>query len=111
MKLFVKFGTIFRPAILDVRVDLCGLYRGLQYEFIPDIKLIAEDENIRDGCPVSGTRFVRNLRLRKDMYPNILPEGEARLDNTFYTRDNGKDEILLTCEMFLTVLHNGTNIF
>lgn len=108
----VKFGTIYRQMMMDTKLDLCALYRGVaKYEMILEMKLDAEDENISLGCPVSGTRFVRNLRLRKDMYPNVAPEGEFRLDNIMYTRDNGIEEKLLTSEMWFVVLHNDTKRF
>lgn len=112
MVLHVKFGTIFRQLMFDSKVDLCALYRGAaKYAFITEMKLDAEEENIKLGCPVTGTRFVRNLRLRKDLYPNVMPEGEFRLDNIMYTRDNGMDEKLLTAEMWFVVAHNDTKRF
>lgn len=110
--MFVKFGIKYRPLMFDSRVDLCALYRGIaEYEFLPVLELDAEAENISDGCPVSGTRFVRNLRLRKTLYPSVLPEGEFRLENTVYTRDSGSDERLLNAVMWFVVRHNDSRLF
>lgn len=112
IKLFAKYGTIYRPLLLDTSVDLCALYRGLQqYEFLPELKLDAESENIHLGCPVSGTRYVRNLRLRKDLYPSMMPEGDFRLENRIYTLDNGDSETILNSVMWFAVSHNDSARF
>lgn len=113
MKLFVKYGSKFRPFILDVRVDWCALQRrSVRYEFLPVIELDAEAENVTAGCPVSGTRFVRNLRLRKQLYPNVLPEGVFRLENLIYTTGaNGADVKLLNSIMWFALRHNDTRRF
>lgn len=110
--MFIKFGTKYRPLLFDTLVDVCGLYRGItKYDFLPVLELDAEAENIRDGCPLSGTRFVRNLRLRKTYYPNVIPEGEFRVENMIYTRDSGTDEMLVNAVMWFVVSHNDSNIF
>lgn len=112
MVAYLKFGHVFRPLILDTHVDICGVYSGaVKHVLMASTFLDAIDENLSLGCPISGSRYVRNLKLYHEYYPDIVPEGTWRLDHEMYTKDNGFNEPLVKSQLFFLIAHNDTEIF
>lgn len=98
--------------MIDTHIDVCGIYSEMvQHVLMATTLLDAVDENLSLGCPISGTRYVRNLKMMKEYYPNILPAGTWRLDHMLYTKDNGFNEPLLTAQLYFIIEHNDTIIF
>lgn len=109
---YTKFGAIYRPLGIDTHIDVCGVYSGVaKHVLMSTTYLDAVDKNLSLGCPVSGTRYVRDLKLFHVFYPDILPLGTWRLDHNVYTKDNGVDEPILTAQLYFVIAHNDTKIF
>lgn len=108
----IKLGPVYRQMIIDTHVDICGIYSGaVQHALMASTYLDAVDENLSLGCPISGTRYVRDLKMLKAFYPDIVPVGSWRLDHFLYTKDNGLDEPILTTQLYFIVAHNDSQIF
>lgn len=98
--------------MVDTEVEVCALYKGLvQHKLLQTTQIIAKDENISLGCPVSGNRYAIGVQLQHEFYPDILPAGEWRFDHILTTIIDGKTEPLLTAQIFAEIRYNSTVIF
>ncbi|KAJ6637109.1 hypothetical protein Bhyg_09835, partial [Pseudolycoriella hygida] len=89
LRLYRKFGNVFRPYLIDIEQDLCALLgkdrkskNNSLLRKLLNLEAITKFGNFYEPCPFSGKRYERNVTAD---HVNIALSGEYKLDVTAFT--------------------------
>uniref|UniRef100_A0A336L4M4 CSON004130 protein n=1 Tax=Culicoides sonorensis TaxID=179676 RepID=A0A336L4M4_CULSO len=110
MKFYYKFGTIYRPFMVDLDVNICEYFKNpfalpLFYQIMKKV-LNEEFPNILHPCPYYGEVGVRHINLNKIVsraVPQVVPKGYYKVVNRYHLSDN-RTFLTLTVEVYVDAI-------
>lgn len=100
---FYKIANNYESLLLNGDVDVCAYYAGHVQSNLMMPKFETKQDNLSRGCPFTKSLYIEDLKFDFSNYPEILPNGDWRVDMHYYTKVKGTIEWVVKTQLFLQI--------
>lgn len=109
MSSYYKIANNYESLLLNGDVDVCAYYKGQVQSNLMMTKFETKHDNISRGCPFTKSLYVEDLKFDFSNYPEILPNGDWRVDMHYYTKVKGQIDWVVKTQLFVQVKRNRSS--